>query len=216
MNKPNIKRLGLFGGTFNPIHLGHMAMAHHFYQQLQLKKLVFVPAGQPYHKSLEGNATVQDRYNMVEQAITDYPEYSLTDCELMRIGDTYTVDTLTLFRDKLGEQGEIWWLMGADSLLQLHTWYRYLDIFQLANIAVVARGGLDLTQMTQPLAHLVQTGLAINLDEHVNHGKITILDMPEYDISSSQVRKLAAQGRDLTPYLPAHVCQYIFDKHLYI
>ncbi len=216
MNNPNIKRIGLFGGTFNPVHLGHMAMAHEFYQQLQLEKLVFVPAGQPYHKALEGNATAWDRYNMVQEAIAVYPQYALTDCELLRVGDTYTVDTLMLFRDKLNDEGEIWWLMGADSLLQLHTWYRFLEIFELANIAVVARSGLDLKQLRQPVAHLVQRGLSINLDTPVNHGKIHILNMPEYDISSSQVRKIAAQKGDLTPYLPDPVYQYIQDKHLYI
>ncbi len=190
-------------------------MAHVFYTQLLLEKLVFVPAGRPYHKALEGNASTEDRYNMVELAIADHTEYTLTDCELMRIGDTYTVDTLMLFRDKLGSEGEMWWLMGADSLLQLHTWYQYLEIFQLANIAVVARDGLDLAALAEPVAERVQAGLAINLDAPVNHGKIYFLDMPEYDISSSQVRKIAGEGEDLTPYLPTLVYQYIQDRHLY-
>lgn len=210
------QKIGLFGGTFNPIHYAHLKMAEAFYVQVKLEKLIFVPAGQPYHKHNDTNATAQDRFNMVQLAILGNQNFDISDCELMRVGDTYTVDTLLACKEKMDGEGEIWWLMGADSLLTLHDWFRYEDIFQLANIALVPRTGFKRELLHENIARLLKEGLHANLDEEVNHGKIQFLDMPLYNISSSQIRSLVAEGNDITECVPEKVAKYIEEHKLYI
>lgn len=214
--KQTKQKIGLFGGTFNPIHFAHIKMAETFYAQIDLEKLIFVPAGQPYHKNYDGNATAQDRFNMVKLATTTYPKFEVSNCELMRVGDTYTVDTLITCREKMSEEGEIWWLMGADSLLTLHEWFRYEDIFRLANLALVPRVGFKPEKLDKNISRLLEEGLRINLDESINHGKIQFLEMPLYKISSSQIRAFLNKGKSIKKSVPEVVANYIKEHKLYI
>ena len=210
-----VRRTGLFGGTFNPIHFGHLQMAEVFYEQLQLEKLIFIPEGQPYHKALAGNATAQDRYNMVELAIVQNAGFAISDCELLRVGDTYTVDTLLTCRKQMGDEGEMWWLLGSDSLMNLHEWFRYEDILRLANIAVVLRAGFECKLLHPNIMNLLETGLKIRLDSPVNHGRIRFLNMLPYDISSSQIRSRIQSGQAVDDCLPPAVNEYIQQHQLY-
>lgn len=115
-----MKNIGLFGGTFDPIHNGHLHIARAFADEIGLDLVVFLPAGDPYHKD-STRTPAQERLNMVELAIADEPKFAASDCDIVRDGATYTFDTVQIFRQQF-PGAQLWWLMGSDSLMQLHTW----------------------------------------------------------------------------------------------
>ena len=115
-----MKNIGLFGGTFDPIHNGHLHIACAFADEIGLDLVVFLPAGDPYHKD-STRTPAQERLNMVELAIADEPKFAASDCDIVRDGATYTFDTVQIFRQQF-PGAQLWWLMGSDSLMQLHTW----------------------------------------------------------------------------------------------
>ena len=191
-------------------------MASAFFTQMTLRKLFFIPAGQPYHKDIGHSTPPAERYEMIRLAISGYDHYYLSDCELLRYGDTYTVDTLQFFSGRLKEKEELWWLLGSDSLVHLHQWHRYEEIFELANIAVVLRSGFQISDLAKPIYRLIETGIRIAKDDACRVGKVHFLDMPVYNVSSSQVRQVIAGDGDLTPLLPEPVIQYITEHKLYL
>ena len=114
-----MKNIGLFGGTFDPIHNGHLHIARAFADEIGLDTVVFLPAGDPYHKD-PSRASAQDRLIMTELAIADDPHFAASDCDIVRDGATYTFDTVQIFRQQF-PAAQLWWLIGSDNLMKLHT-----------------------------------------------------------------------------------------------
>ncbi len=187
-------KIGIFGGTFDPIHQGHLSLARSAKIQFSLDKVIFVPAFIPPHKSSKRDLTPAPyRYRMVEMALRDCPEFEISDVEFNRPEISYTVETLRYFKKKF-PQAIFYLLMGADSLEEISTWKEPAEIKKLSKLAVARRPGMK------------------------NSGAKDVewIDMPEIPVSSSQLRERLAKG-ELFPdeVLPASVGEYITKMRLY-
>lgn len=201
-----MKNIGLFGGTFDPIHNGHLYIAQAFADEIGLETVVFLPAGDPYHKPQSTQTPAQDRFNMTQLAIAKDQRFAISDCDMVRAGKTYTFDTVQIFRQQF-PNAHLWWLLGSDSLMQLHQWKKWQTLVRQVNIAVAMRKGDRLSDMP-PVLHAW-------LGEALQNGSVRILNAPMYDISSTQIRDNIGSGRLSDGLLPQAVVRYIQNHHLY-
>lgn len=197
------KGLGILGGTFDPIHLGHLQMAEAVHESMQLEQIIFIPAYVAPHKVGLDFAPATDRFAMTKLAVEHYDNFSVSDIELCRSGVSYTIDTLRelhcLYPDK-----KLYFIIGADSVVQLHTWNNIEEMMQLATFVGAGRPGYE-GVMEEVVKHLGEQAR-----EH-----ILLLDTPEYDISSTEIRTRIHQGKNLTGLVPEVVEQYIYKHGLY-
>ncbi len=200
-----MQKLGLFGGSFNPPHNGHVHIAQAFVDELQLDNVIFLPAGNPYHKS-SLHIDAEHRWQMTQYIIELDSRFAASDVDLNRAGATYTIDTINIFR-QFYPQAELWWLMGMDSLMTLHTWKHWQTLARQVNIAVAARAGQMLTQLPHALHDYVGNALQT--------GSLHFLNAPMLDISSTQIRAALAQQQDVSAWLPKTVAYYVQQQKLY-
>lgn len=198
-------KLGLFGGSFDPIHNGHLHIARAFADELGLDNVIFLPAGEPYHKNTLRTPAAQ-RLAMVEAAIAGDARFAASDVDMVREGATYSVDTVQIFRQHFAN-AELWWLMGMDSLLQMHTWKSWRTFARLTHIAVAARAGQSL--------NLAPPELRDWLGEALQQGSLKILSAPLLDISSSAIRRRVAAGQSIADDVPEAVARLIGQWGLY-
>lgn len=196
--------IGLFGGTFDPIHNGHLHIARSFADELDLESVILLPAGDPYHKTAPRTAA-HHRLAMAEIAAQADSRLAVSDCDIVRQGATYTHDTVQIFRQHF-PAAELWLLIGMDSLLQLHTWHRWQNLVRQCRIAAAPRPGSSLAQAPAPL----QSWLA----EALPQGRLHILQADPLPISSSQIRQQLA-AEHTSPDLPPAVLDYIRQHQLY-
>ena len=197
-------RIGLFGGTFDPIHNGHLHIARSFADELDLESVILLPAGAPYHKTAPRTAA-RHRLAMAEIAAQADSRLAVSDCDIVRQGATYTHDTVQIFRQHF-PAAELWLLIGMDSLLQLHTWHRWQNLVRQCRIAAAPRPGSSLAQAPAPL----QSWLA----EALPQGRLHILQAEPLPISSSQIRQQLA-AEHTSPDIPPTVLDYIRQHQLY-
>ena len=212
--------IGLFGGTFDPIHYGHLRLAEEIIETAKLAEVRFVPSGTPPHRSRPG-ADPHHRVEMARLAITGNPRFSVDDRETRRTGPGYTYDTLTELRAELGAQRSIALLLGADAFLDLATWHRWRQLFDLAHIVVAYRPGFPIdtwqARMPEPLAHEyaarhMQQPLAVHL---APAGGIAAVSMTGLDISATFVRTAVRARASARYLLPDAVLNYIEANGLY-
>ena len=198
-----IHRLGILGGTFDPIHHGHLVAAQEARYQLGLDLVLLVPAGNPPHKPSRPISAAVHRLKMVELAIAGTPHFALSRVDLDRPGPCYTVDTLALLREEWGSGPTLFFIEGADSLAEITTWYRPRRLIQLSDLAVVRRPGvdLDLDRLEAELPGLGQ--------------RLHWVQMPQLEISSSDLRARVRDGRPISYLLPESVEAYISEQGLY-
>ncbi|QEY23998.1 nicotinate-nucleotide adenylyltransferase [Neisseria animalis] len=201
-----MKTLGLFGGTFDPIHNGHLHIARAFADELGLDTVVFLPAGDPYHKTQATRTPAKHRFAMTELAVSDDPRFAVSDCDMIRGGATYTFDTVQIFRQQF-PQAQLWWLMGSDSLMKLHTWKKWQTLVRQTHIAVAMRQGDSLNRIPRELHAWFGEGL--------QNGSVKILNTPLYDVSSTQIRGLLENSENADGILPPQVARYIRNQKLY-
>ena len=218
MNKP--APIGIFGGTFDPIHHGHLRLAQEALEQCGLGAVRFIPSGTPPHRPAP-LATPQQRLNMVRLALQGQPGLVVDEREVHRTEPCYSVDTLSALRAELGAQQPLCLLLGSDAFLKLHSWHQWTRLFELAHIVIMQRPGRPVgNAMAQAEASLSQhyySRLAPTpqlLHESAN-GHIVVLDMPQLDISATEIRSRAAQHKNLRYLLPDTVAHYIQINHLY-
>ena len=196
-------RVALFGGTFDPPHLGHLVIAETAREALRLDRVEFLPAPDPPHKTDTPRSPFADRVTMVELAIAGTPGFSLNRSEAQRPGPSYTVDTLRLRRAERPDES-LWFLIGADSLLDLPTWREPGAIIRLARLAVAARpeSPVDLERIERPLP-----GVTAAAD---------LVATPLIDISSRDLRRRVSEGLSIRFRTPAAVLEHIRDRGLYL
>lgn len=197
------QRLGVLGGTFDPIHHGHLVAAQEARYQLGLDLVLFVPAGNPPHKPSRPISAAAHRLKMVELAIAGKPGFALSRVDVDRPGPCYTVDTLALLREEWGSGPTFFFIEGADSLAEITTWYRPQHLIQLSELAVVRRPGveLDLDRLEIELPGLGE--------------RLHWVQMPLLEISSSELRARVRDGRPISYLLPQRVEAYIREQSLY-
>ena len=200
-------KIGLFGGSFDPIHKGHLHIARAFADELALNTVLFLPAGEPYHKN-SPQTSAQQRLEMVQEAIAQDERFAVSNVDMIRHGATYTIDTINIFK-QIYPSDQLWWLMGMDSLMQLHTWKNWQVLVRQTHIAVAARSGQNLAHIPTPLQEWLIRAL--------HQGEIKLLNASIMDISSSQIRQAMVKGN--TAYVQKCVTPAVWDmiqhNHLY-
>ncbi len=200
------QRIGLFGGTFDPIHIGHLMIAEAAREQLQLEQVRFIPAAVAPHKTDVPNTDGKQRLEMIRLAIGGNPHFASDDRELRRGGTSYTVDTLSEFNRELPD-AELVFLIGSDSLDELHTWREPARICELAFVAVIARGGHPPPDLNKLKVFLPESQHG-DLESH-------LVEMPQMEISSSEIRLRLARGRSVRYQLHPAVEAYVQAQKLY-
>ncbi len=193
-------RLGVMGGTFDPIHHGHLVAASEVAARFGLDEVVFVPTGQPWQKADKKVSPAEDRYLMTVIATASNPRFSVSRVDIDRPGDTYTVDTLRDLRAERGDDTELFFITGADALSQILTWRGAEELFELAHFVGVSRPGVDLQQ--KDISHLPAD-------------KVTLLEIPAMAISSTDCRRRTAEGLPTWYLVPDGIVQYISKRGLY-
>lgn len=198
-----IERLAIMGGTFDPIHYGHLVAAEAARMEFALDQVIFVPSGEPPHKHGQVISPVQDRWNMTTLAVASNPYFKLSKVELERYGPSYTVDTIDWFRENFGPKTEIFFITGADAILEILTWKKVDLLMDLCKFIAVTRPGFNLNK----LAHVLP-------ERYVN--KIEMLEVPGLDISSTGIRRRVKEGRTIKYLVPEKVENYILENKLYL
>ena len=200
-----MKKVGIMGGTFNPIHNGHLFLAEHAYDQAGLDYVLFMPTMKPPHKADMSIVSAEHRINMVRLAIKNNPKFVLSDLELNRPGITYTSDTLKALKENEPDT-EYYFIVGGDSLMMMSHWMDPQTVFRLSTIVAGGREQCSQEQLENQVTHL----------EDAYDGKIILLDMPIMEISSEQIRNRLAKGETIRYYVPDEVISYIQEYDLYI
>lgn len=201
------RRVGVIGGTFDPVHYGHLVIAEEVYAALDLAEMVFVPAGHPPHKPDSLVAATHHRLAMLELAIANNAHFSISQVDLERPGPSYTVETLRLLRQQWGEQTDIYFLIGWDSLEDLLTWHDPAGVLaQLSYLVAVRRPGYN-----------EESGYRDSLEARLPGIKqrLLVVSAPQLEISSTDLRTRIAEGRPIKYQLPESVEQYIEQYRLY-
>lgn len=199
-----IKSLGILGGTFDPIHFGHLVAAEFVRDACRLERIIFIPAARPPHKDLDHVLDSRHRYNMVESAIEDNPDFAVSAMELERQGLSYTVETITSCR-QLYPAAKIYFILGIDALLLINTWKDVPRLVKLCSFIVVTRPGYHLDRDQECFQ-----GLPPALWENM-----TLIPIPGLSISSSEIRRRVAEGKTIKYLVPAPVEEYIHANNLY-
>lgn len=201
------RKIGIMGGTFNPIHYAHLLLAENAREQFGLDRIIFIPSGQPYMKVQKEDENVPSgelRYQMVKMAIQENPYFTCSRIEIDRPGKTYTVDTLHELQ-KMYPGDELFFIMGADSLLSMESWYQFEDIFQMAAILVTVRDDTDEKELTDVITRMKSKYLA----------DIRMVMTGRMDISSTMIREKIKTGKSVRYLLPEDCVEYICLKNLY-
>ncbi len=200
-----MKSIGIYGGSFDPIHIGHLLLADSAREELGLEKVIFVPALQSPLKGHLPLMTAKDRLSMIQLAIEDNQYFTFSEVELKRKPPSYTIDTLLFFRQVFPEH-MLYLLMGQDSLSEFIYWHQFQKILQLVRIAVGARPGF-----TKTLPHPLQE----YKDQSTKSQGVFFFRNLMVDISSSEIRKRIKQGQSVRYFLPPKVYNYIIERKIY-
>jgi len=196
---------GILGGTFDPVHNGHLKVAEAVKKRLGLQSVIFVPAGKPWMKADRTITPVEQRVEMVRLAIAGRPEFELSLSEVNRPGSTYTVQTIREFRREFGEGAELYFIIGRDGLWHLPKWRSVNQLVKLCRIAVVPRPGFSLPDMDAMERQI--PGLSAS---------VVLLDKPEIDVSATEIRKKVVKGLPYKTMVPPPVAEYIKKNRLYV
>ncbi|MEE8317448.1 MAG: nicotinate-nucleotide adenylyltransferase [Candidatus Omnitrophota bacterium] len=187
-------RIGILGGTFNPIHLGHLYLARKVLDKLSLEKIIFIPTYLPPHKKNTGITEIRHRYSMVRLAIAGNRSFEVSDIEIKRKGRSYSVETLRQIRKRHGDSAEIFFITGSDSLKELDSWKGLKEILMLSRFVIVKRPGFAIRNISRDFI---------------------MLDVDAKDISASSIRKMIKKGEPISGVVPKEVVSYIKRHGLY-
>jgi nicotinate-nucleotide adenylyltransferase len=211
-------RIGLMGGTFNPVHIAHLRIAEEAREQCGLDRVVFIPAADPPHKPLAGEIPFSRRFEMVRLAIAGNPAFELSAIEGHRGGKSYSIDTIAGFLAAHPGDG-LYFIIGSDSFLEIGLWYRYAEIFRSCSLVVVERPGRPVGDPLEALPVAIRGEFIYNAAshrlEHQSGQVVSFLRGCPLDISSSEIRRLAVSGRSITYLVPHEVEAYIKEQRIY-
>ncbi|HEY3309521.1 MAG TPA: nicotinate-nucleotide adenylyltransferase [Desulfuromonadaceae bacterium] len=211
-------RIGLIGGTFNPVHIAHLRIAEEARELCALDRMIFIPAADPPHKPLTGGVPFKQRYEIVRLAISDNPGFELSDIECQRFGKSYSIDTITSIRAEYPDD-ELFFIIGSDSFLEIGLWHRYAEIFQACNLIVVERPGRPVSDPLAALPVAIQGQFRYNSIfnrlEHEAGITVQFITGCLLDVSSSEIRRLVAAGHSIKYLVPPEVEAYIKEQRIY-
>jgi nicotinate-nucleotide adenylyltransferase len=209
------KFIGLFGGSFDPVHSGHLYLAQTIYQQLNLQELRFIPCQKAVlDKTLQ--ATAEQRLTMLQLALQEYAEFTIDQRELQRVSPSYTVDTLFSLRAELGDQVSFAFIIGSDALQQLNRWYRWQTLIELTHLIVVPRPNYELPThgVMGEFMQRYQTDNVKLLQQNAA-GCLFVAKLEPMNISATMIRQCIAAGLSLEGLLPSNVLKFIQQENIY-
>ncbi|QJR13377.1 nicotinate-nucleotide adenylyltransferase [Usitatibacter palustris] len=211
--------IGLFGGTFDPIHFGHLRLATEIAEAFRLEKVVFIPAGLPYHRGRDAHASAEQRLAMVKLAIQRDARFDVDNRELERAGPTYTFDTLSEIRAERGPDVPLVFLVGSDTFAKVNEWHRWTEMFELAHFAVAIRADDAEWNSKGPGAYPkeIWPRITLNARELTSEpaGKIITFAMTPLAMSSTSIRAQVKDGSSIRYLSPDPVVEYIRSHKLY-
>jgi nicotinate-nucleotide adenylyltransferase len=217
--KKKPKRLGLFGGTFNPIHYGHLRSAEEVAEALNLGQIWFIPAAFPPHKAPADVTPFEVRLAMTRLAVGRHPRLSVSDVEGRRPGRSYSIDTLRHLREEFGSERELYFILGLDAMLEIASWKDYRELFTLSHFVVLDRPGYDRRELGEVLQQQVHPGFQpLSKGEGFQHpGGFQVLFQATtlMDISGTRIRNLVREGSSIRYLLPERVRRFILKNRLY-
>lgn len=201
------QRIGLFGGTFDPPHLGHLILAQSLADAASLDRVIFIPAGRPPHKRTEPISSAAHRLKMLALAIDGHPAFEISTYEINATQPSYTIDTVRHFQATLLTD-DLYWMIGSDSLCELHTWRQFEELVKTIDILTAHRGGFDISDVLDVVSKNVSELAFEKL-------QACIVRTPMIEISASHIRWLVAEGREIRYLVPDAVRDYILREGLY-
>ena len=207
MRKRVTRKIGIQGGSFDPVHIGHLIIAEQIAERLTLDSVLFIPCNTPPHKDAAALTPGRHRFRMVELAIEGNPRFRACDIELTRGGVSYSVDTITSLKSQYGDGTAFYFIVGADSLIELATWREYKRLLSLCTVVAAARPGCDLRSWPS------QDGLCTR--EEIAALKSHIIETPLIGISSTEIRRRRQSGESIRYLVPDAVERYIVENNLY-
>ena len=220
-------QIGLFGGTYNPVHIGHLRAALEVKEGFELDEVIMIPAALPPHKMPGEVADAADRLHMLNQALEDSPGLTISDVELKRAGPSYTIDTVAHFKHSLPDQSRIYLIMGMDAFLEIDTWKSYADLLLQIPLIIINRPQSG-SAAKDTGWKIMETFLASKISSDYvfsesrscyrarNKQPIYIFEVTSLDISSTRIRNLVNQGRSIEYFVPPKVADFINSKGLYL
>lgn len=203
--KGKYKRIGISGGTFDPIHHGHLIVAEEVRQKFELDRMLFIPVGLPPHKDNLTVTPAEHRFNMVNEAVSTNPHFEASRIEIDRKGYTYTIDTLTLLKSVYGDDTQIFFMVGADVVKDLLTWKDFRKVFSICTFIAAFRPGADRSEYNKEINDLRSEYRA----------KIEEVQIPLIEISSTAIRQKVKEGKSVKYLIPDGVEKYIMKNGLY-
>lgn len=201
------KSILLFGGTFDPVHNGHVRVAEVAAEHLNAQQVIFIPVRRSPHKNFTPLAADHDRLKMIQLAIASLPNFTVSDCEFKRPEPSYTIDTVEYFRCQIEKNIRLYWLVGADAVQDILYWHRIDELIDKCNLAIMQRGGFpspDLSPLEKQLGK-----------KRVEKLKADMINTPSISLSSTEIRKRLAEGEDVGDMVCAEVMRYIAKNGLY-
>jgi len=222
-----IKRVGIFGGTFNPIHRGHLEIAEEIKDFFSLDYIIFIPAGIPPHKENREIVDSHHRLRMVELAVEGHRYFRVSPIEVESPEVSYSVNTIKRLKRELGDNTELYFIMGLDAFLEIHTWKNVDELLTLCNFIVIERPGyrfVDISNIPVDILKKLDRNKLIQLDRGeitsmsfplTDRYKLYLLRIKPCDISATSIRRLLRDGKDVKNMLPEPVRSYIMKNNLY-
>lgn len=213
-------RIGLYGGTFNPLHNGHIGIVQYTKRFIGLDEVYFIPASAPPHKSSKNLAPAQERYDMVRKSVKGFEGFLVSDLELKRKGPSFTIDTINEFMKDFPSNAHFYLLMGSDAFLDINTWKKKDKIFETASVIVMLRGNWkEYDIISAFIDDNISKGYTFNQKKmqysHRNKKNIIICEVPQIDISSTMIRNHIQRNQSITDFVPDPVAQIIKTTELY-
>lgn len=196
-------KIGLYGGAFNPVHNGHLALAEHFKNALELERLIFIPTHVPPHKSGDGLVSGEHRINMLSLALSGLDYCSVSDIEFRREGKSYTYDTVCELK-KIYPDDEFFLIVGADQYFDFQKWYRADELLRQVTVCSAARENNQYRQMLEYKS------------KHDNMQNTVVCNFDVTEISSSKIRNMISTGQSVIEFVPDSVLRYIKENNLYV
>jgi nicotinate-nucleotide adenylyltransferase len=201
------RKIALFGGTFDPVHLGHTKIASYAAEKIGAEKTIFIPAKRSPLKVLSPAASASDRFEMIKLAIAGRSGFEVSDYELSKEGNNYTIETVRYFKEECGKNAEIYWLMGADTIDEFVRWHRVVELIDECNLCAMYRAGCEKPNFTR----FENVWGA----ERVKKLQANIIETPMINISSSEIRRRLKAGEDVSDMVCSAVAEYIQKHGLY-
>ncbi len=215
-----VVRVGLFGGTFNPVHWGHLRAAEEIREQFSLDQVIFIPTNISPHKKSRELVSAVHRMHMIEVAVSKNPYFTVSDIELRRSGKSYSIETLNYFKEVYKDRFTPFFIIGVDAFLEIDTWKDFRNLFSLCNFVVMTRPGYEIQSAGSLIPHQVSDEFTYNADEHrfihcCSPFSIYLAEITAIAISSHAIRNFIKKGRSVKYLLPEDIENYILEHRFY-